>query len=232
MKNIEFLSREEFIEHVKDLDDGHWTKDTIRNRWDYHNRVIELIKATKITNSKKVLEMGTMGVSCVKNSDTIDFTEKWDFEGKNPTYVHDARKSPWPIEDKQYDVFVALRVFQHLVPTQTEAVKQAFRISKKIILIIPEKYDNPIIPNSKGIKYNDFVSILDGVHPNVYFSTSFGSLFYWDTENPSYLNLEQIMRNIKPPKVKPKVKPKVNVPISNKIKVKKALKKILKKIKG
>ncbi len=228
MNEIKFLSKEEYIKHVKDLEDGHWTKDTISIRWDYHYRAIELIKAIEVNNPKKVLEMGTMGVSCVKDSNTIDYVERWDFKGKDPTYTHDARIFPWPIEDKIYDVFVALRVFQHLVPFQPQAIHEAFRISKKVLIVIPEHYDNPILPNAKGITYKDLVSILKGVHPNVYLPTSFGSLFYWDTENPSYLNLEAIMNNIKLFTID---NTKNETSISYRTKTKAIIKKMLNKIK-
>lgn len=228
MSRIDYLSKDEYINRVTDLEGGHWTKETIDMRWDYHYRIIELIKAARIKDSKKVLEMGTMGVSCVKGSDTIDYEERWDFEGKNPTYVHDARITPWPIENKKYDVFVALRVFQHLVPTQPQAIKEAFRIAKKVVLIIPEKYENPIIPDSKGVSYKDFVAILDGVHPNVYFTTSFGSLFYWDSENPSYLDLETVMKNVKLVTIQKQKNKASNTPQS---KVKSLIKKIVRKLK-
>lgn len=196
MKKIEFLTKEEYINHVEGLDDGHWTKNTISNRWDYHYRAVEIIKATGLSDVNKVLEMGTMGVSCVKGSDTIDFDESWDFKGKKPTYNHDARIKPWPIEDNAYEIFVALRVFQHLVPSQLEALNEAFRIAKKVIVVVPETYNNPLIPNSKGITYDNFVSFLNGIHPNIYLPTAFGNLYYWDAEHPSYFSLKSVMKNI------------------------------------
>ena len=197
MDLIKFLTKEEYINHVQVLEDGHWTNDTITIRWDYHYRVIELVKSLGINQSNKVLEMGTMGISCVKNSHTIDYLERWNFEGKNPDYTHDARIIPWPISDKQYEVFIALRVFQHLVPVQPQAILEAFRIAKKVIMVIPEEYINPVLPESKGISYEDFCSILGGVHPNVYFPTAFGSFFYWDSDNPSDIDLSKVMSSIK-----------------------------------
>ena len=47
-----------------------------------------------MTDPSKVLEMGTMGLQCVIDSHTINFIEKWDFEGKAPTYFHDGRVIP------------------------------------------------------------------------------------------------------------------------------------------
>lgn len=229
---MNFLSKDEYVKYVNNLEDGHWTKDTIGIRWDYHYRAIELIRAAKVTDARKILEMGTMGVSCVKGSDTLDYDERWNFNGKNPTYLHDGRKFPWPIEDKKYEFFVALRVFQHLVPAQTKAVQESFRISKKILMVIPEHYDNPVLPSAKGITYEDLVIILNGVHPNVYIPTAFGSLFFWDTETPSYLNLKPVMKNVNLFTIET-IQNKTTVSKGNNVKlaVKKLIKKGVKKFK-
>lgn len=189
---LKYLSKHDFHRLTKLHEGGHWTADTFVGRWDYHSRVISLIKALKLQDPSKVLEMGTMGVSCVKNGHTIDYSERWDFKGKRPTYLHDARILPWPIKDKEYDLFVALRVYQHLVPRQEECVKEAMRISKKVILVVPGEYNNSVLPKSKGITYKKFVECLDGVHPNIYKVTEFGDLFYWNTEEPSFLDVEHV----------------------------------------
>jgi hypothetical protein len=190
---MHYLTKSEYAELTKKHEGGHWTPETIETRWDYHNRVIELIKSLQINNAHHILEMGTMGIPCVIGSKTIDYAERWDFKGKNPTYLHDAREFPWPIKNKEYDLFIALRVFQHLIPVQKECVKEAMRISKKVILVVPETYKNKVLPNSKGITYTDFVDFLDGLHPNLYVPTAQGYLYYWDTENPSGLNIEKVM---------------------------------------
>ena len=115
--------------------------------------------------------------------------DRWDFPGKNPTYVHDARNIPWPLRDKQYEILIALRVFQHLTPNQREAFLEAMRVSKNVILVVDEIYDNPVLPNSRGITYADFVDFLDGIHPNRFERSKFGPIYYWDTDNPSTENL-------------------------------------------
>lgn len=193
MPTLSFLTKEEYSEITKKLEGGHWTSETIDTRWDYHHRTIELIRALNIEISKDVLEMGTMGVSCVKGSDTIDYSERWNFPGKEPTYLHDARVFPWPVKNKQYELFVALRVYQHLTPYQKECTLEAMRIAKKVILVVPATYNNKVLPNSAGITYTDFVEYLNGIHPNLYLPTAQGLLYYWDTVNPSKLNLENVM---------------------------------------
>ncbi len=193
MNHISFLTKEEYLRTTKLLEGGHWTPDTINTRWDYHCRVIELIKAVKLNSASIALEMGTMGVSCVKGSATIDYAERWNFPGKEPTYLHDARIVPWPVKDKQYELFVALRVYQHLAPYHKECILEAMRIAKKVILVVPATYTNKVLPDSAGITYVEFVHYLNGIHPNLYLPTAHGPLYYWDTDKPSTLNIEMVM---------------------------------------
>lgn len=195
MSQIQYLTQDEFTRKTKELEGGHWTPKSIADRWDYHSRVVELIKSLQIDDARKILEMGTMGITCVHGGDTIDYEERWGFPGKSPTIVHDARKLPWPIADKQYELFIALRVFQHLVPVQRECVREALRIAKRMILVVPSTYDNkhPDLASSLGIPYQDMVSFCDGRHPNVYLPTAMGNLYYYDATNPSNLNIEAVM---------------------------------------
>lgn len=196
---MKLLTHDEYFSTVKEFNknpkQGHWTTET-NNRWDYFGRVVNLIKQLNVSDSSKILEMGTVGISCVTDSHTIDYSEHWDFAGKNPTFLHDARQIPWPIENKVYDLFIALRVYHHLAPVQKECLREAIRIAKKVIIVVPSSYESTGISiNSKGITYADFVSYLDGIHPNIYTPTLVGNLYYWDTESPSYFNLEGIMEN-------------------------------------
>ncbi|MFM7233855.1 MAG: hypothetical protein ACKOZM_04635 [Flavobacteriales bacterium] len=191
-----YLSFEQYTELVQKLNGGHWTKATIATRWDYHLKAIELIKSLEAQGSRTVLEMGTMGVKCVAESDTIDFLEKWDFEGKQPTYPHDCRNFPWPVETGSYDVFVSLRVFQHLQPVQKEAFLEAKRIARNVIIVVPRAYNNQLIPDSKPITYKDFLDFNGGVHPNVFLPTKFGDLYLWCADNPSSLNIENLFKDI------------------------------------
>jgi hypothetical protein len=193
MSELNYLTRAQYEKLVQKLEGGHWSQDTIETRWDYHHRVIELIKALNIGSAADVLEMGTMGISCVSGSNTIDYAERWNFPGKNPTYLHDARQFPWPIADKQYELFIALRVYQHLIPVQKEAFREALRIAKKVIIVVPDLYINEVLPASRGITYRDFCDFNNGVHPNLYLPTAQGMLYYWDTEKPSMLNIENVM---------------------------------------
>lgn len=209
---MEFLTRDEYFSTVKEFNErghSHWSTVPVK-RWDYFGRTVNLIKELNLDNPSKILEMGTMGITCVKDAHTIDYAEMWDFPGKQPTYLHDARKVPWPIEDKSYDLFIALRVYQHLAPNQGECIREAMRIAKKVIIVVPSNYNLPdMFPESRGISYSDFTKYMNGIHPNLFTPTLVGNLFYWDTDNPSSLNIEGVMNPqilpeelVKPPEKK------------------------------
>ncbi len=184
---LSYLDYAAFKKNADANGDGHWDCSTLAARWDYHQKAIDVIRILKIDNPSRVLEMGTMGASLVSCSHTIDFAERWDFQGKNPTYLHDARRIPWPISDKQYELFVALRVFQHLAPCQKACFREAKRISKCIILVVPDTYEHSELVSSRGIKYEDLLAWNGGVAPNVVQATRYGTLYFWgDTPRLAY----------------------------------------------
>ena len=114
-------------------------------RWAYFNDVIQIIESQK--DIKKVLELGPSFMPVVKDCD-IMLKPEADAWGR-PTvkskkeYYHDATMIPWPVEDKEYDVFIALQVWEHLVGKQKEAFKEVMRTSKKAILSFPYLWDCP-----------------------------------------------------------------------------------------
>ena len=182
---IRYLTRSDFFSRLTELEGGHWTKDLAEARWDYHNKVKKIVRTLNPASPKDVLEIGTVGMNVVRGSSTLDFMERWDFPGKAPTFAHDARVIPWPIANREFEVLIALRVFQHLTPNQMGAFLEARRVSRHVILVVPEAYANPVLPKSRGIPYNKFVQVLDGIHPNLFERTSFGELYHWDCERPS-----------------------------------------------
>lgn len=122
---MEIITEKEFIEQTKLFS-------YYNNRWSYYSKTIEIIKRF---NPSSFLELGP-GPAClelIKNSDTMDIAE-------GCTIQHDATKIPWPIQDKKYDLFVALQVWEHLDNKQKEAFAEVIRISKKAILSFPYKW--------------------------------------------------------------------------------------------
>jgi len=152
---ITFIDKENYRKNAETNMGRHWEK--WEHRWKYFQRSIDIIKEyTNIDDPKKVVEVGTMGACLVNGCDTIDYSERWSFKGKNPTYLHDIRKFPWPIKDKKYDLFIALRVWQHLSTFQKDCFLEAKRISKELLIVVPVNYKNGfgVTPN-QVIEWNN-----------------------------------------------------------------------------
>ncbi len=177
---LNYLTKERLAESAQQIGSGHWDCTPLDRRWDYHHKAITLLRHLHLKNPADVLEMGTMGVQLVQNSHTLDYADRWDFPGKKPTYLHDGRETPWPIADKQYRIFIALRVFQHLVPRQKEAFLEARRIARRVLIVVDPRYQNPVLPMAKGITYDDFTEWNNGIPCAYCTKTAMGDLYYWD----------------------------------------------------
>lgn len=117
-----------------------------QGRWAYFSKVTEIISEQNDIN--KVLELGPSFMPVVKDCDIMvkPGTDNW---GRPITeapkeYNHDATVMPWPIIDKEYDMFVALQVWEHLAGKQKEAFSEVMRISKMAVLSFPYMWDCPI----------------------------------------------------------------------------------------
>lgn len=154
----------------------HWSE----NRWDYHAAAIEILREQLPAGVEKVLEIGPMGVQLVPGSDVLDYKVRLaNWPVKDPKYLHDATKFPWPIGDKAYDLLIALRVFQHLVPVQRQAFDEARRVARNLLIVVPEEYgDNSI--GSQGISRQAFVEWNDGVEPTASVKTDHGDVYFWN----------------------------------------------------
>jgi hypothetical protein len=114
-------------------------------RWAYFSEVINIIKENE--DIKKVLELGPSFQTIVKNCDVMIKPES-DVWGRPEKYVakeyeHDATVIPWPVKEKEYDLFIALQVWEHLEGKQKEAFKEVMRTSKMAILSFPYMWDCP-----------------------------------------------------------------------------------------
>ncbi len=101
-------------------------------RWEYWKIVIKYLK---IINPESSLELGATIQSLVMNGDRM---------GKNkiekPDYLWNAFDIPWPFKNKQYDIFIALQVWEHLKGRQQEIFQEVPRISNWAILSFPYKW--------------------------------------------------------------------------------------------
>jgi hypothetical protein len=116
--------------------------DYYSGRMEYFKEVISIIKNE---NFKRVVELGPGYLPIVKNGDIIlnpiddNFGKPTD--GKNKILRFDATIKPWPVNDKEYDLFIALQVWEHLDNKQTRAFKEVMRVAKNAILSFPYKWD-------------------------------------------------------------------------------------------
>lgn len=126
-------------EAIDGLNDMYYT-----DRWPYFKDVIDEIKLMDGINT--TLELGPYKTPLIEGGDVIDitdiFTKDYPINVGN-FYKHDCSITPYPIEDKRYDLVIACQVLEHLGRNQKEVFKEFSRISKKAIITLPYKYFAP-----------------------------------------------------------------------------------------
>ncbi len=178
---VETLTEEEFTAAARHSGGGHWKN--AASRWGYHAAAIDLVRRVAPARAAEVLELGTMGVSIVKGSDTMDYDEKWHATGFEPTFHHDARRHPWPIADDRYTLFVALRVFHHLRPVRAQSFAEAARVARNLIISAPTDYEvESLHDTSSGIAEEEVLAWNGGVPPTetIRLGDWRGNLYFWD----------------------------------------------------
>lgn len=86
---------------------------------------------------RTALELGPHLRPVVTGADVIELRPPPDLEGAGRLIVHDARQTPWPIEDRAYDLFVGLQVFEHLGTAQPEAFLEVRRVARHAVISLP-----------------------------------------------------------------------------------------------
>jgi hypothetical protein len=177
--SIKCITHAEYDAATKKLGGSHWKN--CNSRWKYHEAASKFAELARPPSANSVIEIGTMGISIVPGSDTMDYDADWSFSGFNPTYFHDARVIPWPVPSKKYELLIALRVFQHLAPRQEECFHEAKRVARNIIIVAPETYSVPELPNSAGITESMFRKWNGGLSPTAImnFEDWIGKLYFW-----------------------------------------------------
>jgi hypothetical protein len=109
-----------------------------RARWDYMSvagrAAGELILRHDL---RTALELGPYLRPLVVGADVLDLRHHEDLECEGSLIVHDARRTPWPIKDKAYGLFVGLQVFEHLGSDQPAAFREVRRIARDAIISLP-----------------------------------------------------------------------------------------------
>lgn len=141
MLNIKYINKSDYIKKVKKLDDVYWNS-TFNGRWNYISPIILELKKLK---PNTILELGSYKINLTNISDNMDINLDYiDIDNiNNKIFIQDASILPWGIEDKYYDVFIGLQVFEHLGDNQSDIFKEVMRISKNAIISLPYMWDKP-----------------------------------------------------------------------------------------
>ncbi len=94
----------------------------------------DLIERHRLSSA---LELGPHLRSVIVGADVMDRSAQPDLEAEGRVIVHDATSAPWPIADKQYDLFVGLQVFEHLKDRQSVAFLEVCRVARHAIISLP-----------------------------------------------------------------------------------------------
>jgi len=106
------------------------------SRWDYMKEIINIVKPLNLNG--RVLEMGSEGLTIVKNCDTMNKV----IDTPDLTYYQDAVKTPYPIYDKKYCLFIACQVWEHFECYHHWVFREVMRISERAILTFPYMWKN------------------------------------------------------------------------------------------
>lgn len=135
IRKWEFITEEE-IESIND--------EYYEGRYRYLREVINQIKL--LDNINTTLELGPYKSPLIKGGDIVDITESYlkDYPIEiGNFYKHDCSITPYPFEDKKYDLIIACQVLEHLGRNQHEVFKEFARIGKMAIITLPYKWDIP-----------------------------------------------------------------------------------------
>ncbi len=117
------------IRNKEEFTGKYWNK-----RWEYLEKVAKYILDI---NPITILEIGPHDKTLCIESDIMDINEKL-----NPLYLHNASSIPYPIKNKQYDMVIALQVWEHL-NNQLLAFKEVKRIANYAVLSFPYLWKHP-----------------------------------------------------------------------------------------
>lgn len=110
-------------------------------RWGYYHLALGFAG-----RPESVLELGPHRLPLFPGGDTMDMSPTL-----APTFRHDARVLPWPVETGRYDLFVALQVWEHLGASQADAFSEVVRIARRAVLSFPWEWDCPNDPTHHGV---------------------------------------------------------------------------------
>ncbi|MET0801921.1 MAG: class I SAM-dependent methyltransferase [Actinomycetota bacterium] len=105
------------------------------------------------------LELGPNVRPLLSGADVMDRVERPGLEASGHIILHDATSIPWPFGDRQYDLFVALQVFEHLGESQAAVFAEVRRVACHAMISLPIDWemDDPRNPHH-GITHERVLS--------------------------------------------------------------------------
>jgi hypothetical protein len=94
----------------------------------------DLIDRHRLTSA---LELGPHLRPLIVGADVMDIASPKDLQSEGRVIIHNATRDPWPVDDRQYDLFVALQVFEHLGTGQGAAFREVRRVARHAIISLP-----------------------------------------------------------------------------------------------
>lgn len=109
-----------------------------RGRWEYTSRALgQAARLIRRDRLRTALEMGAPVQPVIVGADVMDIAARPQLDPSVRFVLHDATQTPWPFEDKAYDLFLALQVFEHLGDRQPEAFREVRRVARHAIISLP-----------------------------------------------------------------------------------------------
>jgi hypothetical protein len=122
-----------------------------KGRWGYYSAAIEILRREGFEPAD-VLEIGPAMVPLVAGSQVMRLGRPSPHvRTPAPTYVWDARQTPWPIGDRRYAAAAALQVWEHLDGRQPQAFAELRRVARFAVLSFPYQWHCPNDPVHHGI---------------------------------------------------------------------------------
>lgn len=109
-----------------------------KGRWRY--TAVALAEAATLIARHDIttaLEVGAPVKPILAGAHVMDRRHRAELDPSVDVTIHDATVIPWPFEDKQFGLFVALQVFEHLNDRQPEAFREVRRIARHAVISLP-----------------------------------------------------------------------------------------------
>jgi hypothetical protein len=109
-----------------------------RNRWAYTSaagrEAADLISRNHL---RTAIELGAHIRPLIVGADAMVLSPSDDLDLEGKVVVQDARRTPWAVPDRAYDLFVALQVFEHLGDRQNAAFLEVCRVARHAVISLP-----------------------------------------------------------------------------------------------